>query len=146
MEQIERRKHKRFSVVKRLSETVDIFLAPPDTGKETAIPGVIVDISAGGMRLITFAPIDPNSILSLNMDLPAIGKAEMDARVAWTRHKRGVYEIGMEFIKIPEEIHQRLEEMGRAFEECIASLSKGKNNTCGQECPCYILCDNPAKK
>ncbi len=146
MEQVERRKHKRFPVVKRLSEPVDIFLAPPGAGKETAIPGVIVDISAGGMRLITFAPIDANSILSLNMDLPAIGRAEMDAKVAWTQHKRGVYEIGMEFIKIPEEIRQRLEEMGRAFEECIASLSKGKTDTCSQECPCYILCDNPTKK
>ena len=146
MEQVERRKHKRFPVVKRLSEPVDIFLAPPGAGKETAIPGVIVDISAGGMRLITFAPIDANSTLSLNMDLPAIGRAEMDARVAWTQHKRGVYEIGMEFIKIPEEISRKLQQMGKAFEKCIANLANGKTNICSQKCPCYMICDNPAKK
>ncbi|MEA2083814.1 MAG: PilZ domain-containing protein [Thermodesulfobacteriota bacterium] len=142
----ERRKHKRFPVVKRLSEPVDIFIAPPDAVAETAIPGVIVDISACGMRLITFAPIDENLVLSLNMDLPAIGRTEMDAKVVWTRQKRGVYEIGMEFIKIPEKVSRKLQEMGKAFEKCIASLANGKTDTCSQECPCYMICDNPARK
>lgn len=146
MEIVERRKHKRFPVVKRLSEPVDIFVESPDQGDEIAMPGVIVDISVGGMRLITFAPIDENSALSLNMDLPAIGRAEMDAKVVWTRQKRGVYEIGMEFIKIPDEISQKLQKMGKAFEKCIASLANGKTNTCSQECPCYMICDNPARK
>ena len=147
MEIVERRKHKRFPVVKKLSETVDISVVSPDQqGAEITMPGVIVDISSGGMRLITFAPINENSGLSLNMDLPAIGKAEMDAKVVWTRQKRGIYEIGMEFIKIPEEISQKLQKMGEAYEKCITSLANGKTNTCSQECPCYMICDNPARK
>lgn len=146
MERTERRKHIRFPVIKRLSEPVDIFLSDPKTGSGDPVPGVIVDISAGGMGLITFAPIDENTTLSLNIDLPAIGKTELDAKVAWTMHKRGVYQMGMEFVNPPEEITKKLEDMGESFEKCHLTMADGKTDICRKDCACYVICDNPFKK
>ncbi len=146
MEINERRKHKRFPAVKRLSEPVDISLRPPGTDVQTSVPGVIVDISASGMGIITFAPIEEDSILALNMELPAIGRTDIQAKVAWMKQKRGVYQIGLEFVQISDEIAKKLETMGTAFEECLASLSRGQTNVCHKECPCYMICDNPEKQ
>jgi hypothetical protein len=58
----------------------------------------VADVSRGGARLRSEAPLAPGRRLLLEMDLPDGSSFEAIARVAWSRLDPGQYGLGLEFL------------------------------------------------
>jgi hypothetical protein len=99
----ERRRHPRIhaEVPIRLS-TIDPEL-DPWTGRPffRSCEEIVADVSRGGARILSEAPLDPGRRLLLEMELPDGRAFEAIARVAWRRLEPSAsapYGLGLEFL------------------------------------------------
>jgi len=141
----ERRKYKRFPVLRELAEPVDIQLTPSPIESKQPIPGVISNLSAGGMALITFVPIPIDAILSITLDIPDLEKAKIEGKVVRREGAGGSYLHGIMFTKIPEKTVHKLHQMGIDYEDCEIKLSLGVTDVCDKSCSYWHLCAKPVK-
>ncbi len=90
----EKRKHRRMPVISNLIEPVNLFYKTKD-GKETSLVAILADLSASGMRMISFLGAPLADTFSISLQLPGSDKMEIDARMAWMKQKENVYTVGI---------------------------------------------------
>ena len=97
----ERREHVRLPILHGILEPVELeFYAKGPEGKHTPQPAILIDLSAGGMRLVTF--LEPPHSKELNMILKLAGVKEMPitGKISWVKEKGGVFMNGITFSSI----------------------------------------------
>lgn len=141
----ERRQFKRFPVLRELAEPVDIHLSPSPLETKQPIPGIISDLSAGGVALITFVPISPGMTLSVILDIPGLEKSTVQGKVVRQEAKGGSYLHGIKFTEISEKLLHRLNHLGKEYEDCQIKLSLGVTDECSKKCSYWDLCSKPVK-
>lgn len=91
----ERRKYKRLNVY-HLLQPIQI-----KTSKENiSIAGILLDISAGGIGILSFKEIPLETITELTINLHNIKTDIIKARVVWVKSQEKIYRIGLQFIEI----------------------------------------------
>lgn len=95
---VEKRKHKRLNVYHLLTP-IQIKVSKNDM----SIAGVLLDISSGGMGILSFKEIPIDSITELSINLNSLKTNKIKAKVAWIKKQENTYRIGLQFIDISKE-------------------------------------------
>jgi c-di-GMP-binding flagellar brake protein YcgR len=142
----ERRKHKRFPIIKDLAEPIEIRVA----GKEPlALPGVLTNLSAGGLDLVLMGAFDgrhnPHNV-QLSLDhIHGFDDLKVSGQIIWTREKGGTTLMGIQFTQIGERHKERINRMAKAYWECENRIEQGDFEICFRECTYWNLCSKTVK-
>jgi hypothetical protein len=139
----DKRRHKRFPVMKDLAEPVDLFVMDGPTPKD--LPAVLTNISCGGMSLVVFAHVQGETKLKLLLNVPGLEGLEFQGRVAWTHSKGETTTIGVQFNHITPEAVKRITRMAESFQDCELKISFGLKDVCFKTCHFWPLCAKPVK-
>jgi len=142
----ERREHVRLPILHGILEPVELeFYAKGADGKHHPQPAILVDLSAGGMRLITF--LEPPHSKELNMILKLAGVKEMPitGRISWVKEKGGVFMSGIIFSGICAEDRKRISDMAEDYVDCDTRIALKLPEVCVETCKAHGLCNKPQK-
>src|SRR5688572_30400712 len=112
----ERRKHKRFPVIKDMAEPIEVAVI--DSHQILKFPGILTNFSAGGMDLVLMGVIPEKSTLKVSMHLPGFDRFSVDGTLAWSIPKGATSQIGIQFTKIDADHQQQINHMAEAYWEC----------------------------
>ena len=73
----ERRKHKRLPVIKDLAEPIELTITDAHSGSVSILPGVLTNLSAGGMDLVLLGTLSGKPTIKLNMHIPGFDHFEV---------------------------------------------------------------------
>ena len=141
----ERRKHKRLPVIKDLAEPIELTMTDPHTGTVTHLPGVLTNLSAGGMDLVLLGNLTGKPTIKLNMHIPGFDRFEVEGKLVWSRPKDSTSVIGIQFTKIDSDHAKQLTHMAEAFWECEDRIRTKAPTICFHGCHFWDLCEKPAK-
>lgn len=91
----ERRQYKRLNVY-HMSTPIKI----KTKNEEILVPGILLDISAGGVGLLMFKEIPLGSIVELSIGLNNLSTDIIKAKVVWVKASEKTYRLGLKFIEI----------------------------------------------
>lgn len=142
----ERRRHVRLPILHGILEPVEIeFFAKDSRGNVKPQPAILSDLSAGGMRLITF--LEPPHSKELNIVLKLDGLSEMPicGKISWVRQKGEVYMTGISFATISKENEKKISLMAEDYSDCDARIALKLPEACVETCKAHSLCNKPQK-
>ena len=140
----ERRKHKRLPVLKDMAEPIELTMIDSHFHSRQ-VPGVITNLSAGGMDLVLMEAIKGTPSLKLNMHLPGLDRFEVEGNIVWNRPKEHTSVVGIQFTKIDPDHQKQLTHMGEAHWECEERIRSESQTICFHGCANWDLCEKPAK-
>ena len=140
----EKRRHPRMPVISNLIEPVNLFYKTQD-GKETSLVAILADLSASGMRMISFLGAPLADRFSISLQLPGTDKMEIDAKLAWVKQRENVYTIGIEFTKINDKYAKMISEMADDFNDCDTRILLKLPDVCVPTCKCWQICNKIQK-
>ncbi len=143
---IEKRRHPRVPVISNIVEPVDLVYTEEKTGLKHEVAAVIADLSASGMRLVSFLKAPVAGSMAIGMELPFVGKFNVEAKTSWVRQKGPVYTIGIEFTKIEKTIADKVQAMANDFTDCNTRILLKLPEVCVAGCKCYGLCNKLQKE
>ncbi len=141
----ERRKHKRLPVIKDMAEPIELTMTDPKTKDIRHFPGVLTNLSAGGMDLVLLGAIEGTPTIKLNMHLPGFNRFEVEGRLVWSRLKGNTSVVGIQFTKIDADHTNQITHMAEAFWECEQRIREKAPTICFHGCTYWDLCEKPAK-
>lgn len=109
----ERRVHRRFPVLKDFAEPIELTILDPEKGTRH-VPGIVTNVSAGGMDLVLMDVIEGRPTFRLSMHLPGINRFEVEGKLVWSRPKGATSIVGIEFTRIDKEHQKQLAHMADA--------------------------------
>ncbi len=140
----EKRKHRRMPVISNLIEPVNLYYKTKD-GKETSLVAILADLSASGMRMISFLGAPMAETFSINLQLPGAEKMEIGARMAWVKQKENVYTVGIEFTDIKPEAAAIISAMADDFNDCDTRILLRLPEVCVGSCKACRICNKIQK-
>ena len=144
MNYTERRKHKRFSSMKWISEPIEVHF--PSPFYQEPIVGRIIDISAGGLGLMISEPLPEFFTLSFYIHIRGIEPFEVKGKVVHFKNDSETqFVIGIFFTEIDEQIAKRLDSISEDYEKCSNERSVGDKDFCFEECLFATFCDKKGK-
>ena len=141
----ERRKHKRLPVIKDLAEPIELAITNTASKSTHHYPGVLTNLSAGGMDLVVLGVVEGNHPIKLNMHIPGFDRFEVEGKIVWTRPKGSTTVVGIQFTKIDPDHARQLTHMAEAFWECEHRIREQAPVICFHGCTYWDLCEKPAK-
>ncbi len=142
---MERRRHPRVPVISNIVEPIDLMFTDEKTGQQHEAAAVLADLSASGMRIVSFLKAPVAGSLRIKMELPFVGKFEVEARTAWVRQKGPVYTIGIEFMKISPAVVQKITTLANDFVDCNTRILLKLPEVCVPNCKCNAICNKIQK-
>ena len=141
----ERRRHARVPVIHNIVEPIDLVYTDEKTGAKQEVAAVLADLSASGMRIVSFlkAPVAGN--MQIKMELPFIGAFSVEAKTNWVRQKGPVYTIGIEFTQIQAATASKIQAMADDFSDCDTRILLKLPEVCVPTCKCGALCNKIQK-
>ena len=139
----ERRKHKRLPVIKDLAEPVELTIIDPHDARH--LPGVLTNLSAGGMDLVLMGQIEGRPTFRLNMHLPGFDRFEVEGKLVWSRAKGATSVVGIQFTKIDADHAKQIVHMAEAYWDCENRIRQKAPMVCFHGCAYWELCSKPAK-
>jgi len=140
----ERRRHKRFPIIKDLAEPIEISFIDSHN-KHRQFPGVLTNFSAGGMDLVLMGTLEGRPMLNLSFHLPGFDRFMIEGRVVWTHAKENTEIVGILFTKIdPDHAHQ-INHMAEAYWECENRIRQKALTVCFHGCVFWDLCEKDQK-
>ncbi|MEW6040431.1 MAG: PilZ domain-containing protein [Elusimicrobiota bacterium] len=140
----EKRQYKRFPLMKDIAKPVELFFELP-TGPQ-AIPSILCDLSAGGMGLITFIPLEPGIRVIAQINLPGLKLKLTEGKIMWTLSKGDSHRVGISFTKIDKDDFEKINKMAEDYNDCEIKISAKIKINCSENCNYHSLCDKPHKK
>ena len=141
----ERRKHKRLPVIKDLAEPIELTIIQPHSNETQRIPGVLTNLSAGGMDLVLMGSIEGKPTIRLSMHLPGFDRFEVEGKLVWSRTKSNTSVVGIQFTRIDQDHAKQLTHMAEAYWECEERIKAKAPTICFHGCTYWDLCEKPAK-
>lgn len=142
---IEKRRHPRVPVISNIVEPIDLAFTDEKTGQQHEAAAVLADLSASGMRIVSFLKAPVAGSLRIKMELPFVGKFEVEARTAWVRQKGPIYTIGIEFMKISSSVVQKITALANDFVDCNTRILLKLPEVCVANCKCNAICNKIQK-
>lgn len=137
--QHEKRRHNRLPVLHEIDEPIQISL----NGK--AVPGILVDLSAGGLALLSFSSIPVGTMISLSIDVPGLKTQILEGKVVWALAKGEMWRIGIVLTKIDPIDFRHINRIAFDATDCDTKLALGVTDICFEKCAYYQLCEKPIK-
>lgn len=153
--QVERRKKARFSVMKNVGEPIDLKVIRDS--RQVSIPGFVLNLSAGGMGIVTLGDqaaelkigtpfllnlhLSPQHIYNVEGNIVSIQKSEK----AKLHHENGEWYMGLEFTKIKASQAKEIEKLADDWNLCETKLQMNLPDVCYKDCSCYAFCEKSAK-
>ena len=142
----ERRQHVRLPILHGILEPVEIeFFTMDAHGKPVPQPAILVDLSAGGMRLITFMPPPHTKELNIVLKLNGMKEAPITGKISWVKEKGGVFMNGISFSGISPDDKRRISEMAEDYSDCDTRMALKLPEVCVETCRAHGLCNKPQK-
>lgn len=141
----ERRRHPRVPVISNIVEPIDLAFSDDKTGEQHEAAAVLADLSASGMRIVSFLKAPIASSMKIKMELPFVGKFEVEAKTAWVRQKGPIYTIGIEFTKISAAVVQKITALANDFVDCNTRILLKLPEVCVPNCKCNAICNKIQK-
>ncbi len=135
----EKRKNRRMPVIKQFGEPVMMRIE----GK--SVPGVILDLSADGVSMITYARIPAGSEVCMTIDIADIKTKPMHGKVIWSMPKGDMWRMGIFIDKIDSLDAKRINRMAIDFNDCENKIFLGVPDVCFEKCSYCHLCEKPQK-
>ena len=137
---LNRRKHPRLPVIKDIDREVAILT---DKG---SVPGIIINLSASGMLLLSFSCIPEQVEVCLALDIPAISTKQIYGTIIRAKQKSIMWELGIHFTYIDTLDSKKINRIAIDFTDCDNKIALGAaNDVCKKECSCFSLCDKKQK-
>jgi len=137
--QHEKRRHNRLPVLHEMDEPIQISL------NNKAVPGILVDLSAGGMAILSFTSIPVGTNINLCIDVPGLKTQPLEGKAVWVLSKGEMWRIGIVFTKIDPIDFRHINRMAFDATDCDTKLALGVTDTCFERCSYYQLCEKPIK-
>ena len=116
-----------------------------EDGKETSLVAILADLSASGMRMISFLGAPLADTFSISLQLPGMEKMEIKARMAWVKQKENVYTIGIEFTNIAADHAAKISAMADDFNDCDTRILLRLPEVCVGNCKACRICNKIQK-
>lgn len=100
----ERRKHPRLNVY-HLSVPVKI----KTNTDNMLLPGILLDISAGGVGILSFKEIPVGTTVKLSISLHNIHTDVITAKVVWIKKQDKTYRVGFQFLDISKKDSEEID-------------------------------------
>ncbi len=142
---IERRRHPRVPVISNIVEPIDLTYIDNSDGKMHQIAAVLADLSASGMRIVSFLKAPIAGTMHIKMEIPTVGKFDVEAKTAWVRQKGPVYTIGIEFTKIDKAVSDKIMALANDFLDCNTRIMLRLPEVCVPNCKCNAICNKIQK-
>lgn len=139
----ERRHHVRFPILSHLVKQVTLTLAGPSERSE--VPGVLGNLSAGGVALSTFVDVKPGTKVNLTLDLTGFPVARVEGEVVRTQKRDEAYLLGIMFTRIDRKLADVITRMGLDFDACELRWVREDKEICRKECCYHPLCVKEVK-
>lgn len=139
----ERRQHPRLPVLRDLAEPIELTII--DHGYTVNLPGVITNLSAGGMDLVLMGVLEGQPRLRLNFHLPGFDRFEVEGRLVWSRPKEATSLVGIQFTKIDTDHAHQITHMAEAYWECEERIKVKAPTICFHGCTYWDLCEKSSK-
>lgn len=137
--QHEKRRHNRLPVLHEIDEPISIML------DNKAVPGILVDLSAGGMALLSFTQIPVGTEINLSIDIPGLKTQPLGGKVIWALSKGEMWRIGIVFTKIDPLDFRHINRVAFDSTDCDTKLTLGVTDICFEKCSYYPLCEKSIK-
>lgn len=143
----ERRRHTRLPIVHGILEPVDLAFSEPGSKKTkgTTQPGILSDLSAGGLRLLTFLEPPHSKMLDIILQFPGLEGIPVKGRISWVRGKGGVFMSGITFTNVSKRNRSKINLMAEDYADCDARIALKLPEVCVPNCRCRYLCNKPQK-
>jgi Tfp pilus assembly protein PilZ len=135
----EKRRHNRLPVLHEMDEPIQIALSNKD------VPGILVDLSAGGMAILTFTSVPVGTEVNLSVEIPGLKTQPITGKVVWSLAKGEMWRIGIVFTKIEPADFRHINRMAFDCYDCETKLSLGVTDVCVEKCAYMNLCAKPSK-
>lgn len=142
---VERRRHPRVPVISNIVEPIDLTYTDDSDGKIHQIAAVLADLSASGMRIVSFLKAPIAGTMHIKMEIPTVGKFDVEAKTAWVRQKGPVYTIGIEFTKIDKTVSDKIMALANDFLDCNTRIMLRLPEVCVPNCKCQSICNKIQK-
>ncbi len=140
----DRRRHIRFPVVAETLKPIEFRVFPSD--HKGTYPGILTQLSPGGLGHKTFTPIQVGSSMFLTIKLPHFKINMIEGKVARVEGKGGSFMVGIHFTQINPDDRALLSRMSLDFADCELKLSFGVKDVCSPGCGFHPLCEKPYKE
>ncbi|MBU2575298.1 MAG: PilZ domain-containing protein [Elusimicrobia bacterium] len=142
----ERREHVRLPMLHGILEPVELeFYTKDSTGRSRPQPAILSDLSAGGMRLITFLAPPHSKELNIILKLSGVKELPLTGRISWVKEKGGVFMNGITFAGISHEAKKCINEMAEDYADCDTRMALKLPEVCVKTCKAHGLCNKPQK-
>ncbi len=139
----ERRQHARFPLAHDMGELVSIdFVTPSGKYHDEA---VIIDLSAGGLGMLTAAELSLGAEFDLSIKLPSLKSSAIKCEVVWVLEKQDINKVGIKFKKINKNDMEHLNKIAQDHTDCETKLLLGVKDVCFKKCHYFALCKKNAK-
>ncbi|OGS26777.1 MAG: hypothetical protein A2297_02155 [Elusimicrobia bacterium RIFOXYB2_FULL_48_7] len=137
----ERRKHARLPVMKNIAKPVELLLGE----SSTPVPAILLDLSGGGMGILTFVPFKPGTVICAKIDLPGLKTNVIEGKVMWDIARENTFRLGISFVKIEKEDFDKVEKAAEDFVKCENKIALEEKNICHPRCHYHAICDKKIK-
>lgn len=142
----DRRAHVRLPMLHGILEPVEIeFFTKDSSGKAHPQPAILSDLSAGGMRLITFLAPPHSKEINIVLKLDGMKEIPVTGRISWVKEKGGVFMNGISFSGISHDARKCINDMAEDYADCDTRTELKLPEVCVKSCKAQGLCNKPQK-
>ena len=151
----ERRHHIRFPVIENVGEPV--VLQFTQDHKNVSLPGYIINLSAGGMGIITLgeqaSQLTLGALFVLDLKLPHLNSHNVEGKIyriqkgrkAKLHHSNDEWFLALTFTKIKPSLVHHLNEMAEDWNICETKIQLNLPDICFPKCSFWDLCEKNVK-
>ena len=151
----ERRGHIRFPVIHNVGEPIELDVVT--NGKKTAIPGYIINLSAGGLSIITLGKecshMTAGTVFKLDLNLPHLETHNVEGKImriekgrsAKKQHSNDEWMLSLQFTHIKPDFARHLNVMAEDWSICETKIQMSLPDVCFQKCHYWDLCEKSQK-
>jgi hypothetical protein len=157
----ERRKHPRFGLIDDLIEPI-VLRYVPEKAKVTASakarksgedvpkhlqtqPAILVNLSAGGMSLVTFLAPPHAKVFKMTLTVPGLDHLPIEGKVVRVDKKGETFNVGIQFTKIAQKYVRQIAHMAEDDQDCHTRIALQLPEVCVPTCRFHLLCNKPQK-
>jgi hypothetical protein len=134
-----KRLHQRYQIIEEVGKPTQYNLY------KHGIPGILLDLSAGGMAIRSYSPVERGKKMKFTINIPGIATQELEGKVEWAKPEGAVWHVGISFTRIGKPDMDRINTIAADYNDCKKKLEFGTKNVCTEKCSYSPLCNNPAK-
>ncbi len=139
----ERRRHIRFPLAHDVGRIVTLDIKTQNSFRHDE--AVIIDISSGGIALLTSADLKIGTEFKMSIQLPSINIDSIECIVVRVENKPDINKVGIRFLKISNKDREHLNKIAQDYSDCETKLLLGLSDVCFKKCHYYTVCNKDAK-